>query len=198
MSEKTKTKMMHLANIFGTLLTIGLVVWGLKAGVFTDKEKMLALLLHLGIWGPLVFCLIQVAQTVIPIMPGAITIPIGVIAFGPYRGFLLNYFPIILGSIINFYLARRYGQPFVRSIVDERSYEKVLAFVEKKDRGNRFFTVSMFLPVTPADILCYAAGLTNMSFKYFFWSLVIGKPFSLAAYSLGTAYLFELFTRYFN
>ena len=38
----------------------------------------------------------------------------------------------------------------------------------------------MLFPLFPDDILCVVAGMTNMSFKYFFWTNVIARALGVA------------------
>ncbi|WP_235991458.1 TVP38/TMEM64 family protein [Facklamia lactis] len=186
--RKNIQTIMNILNVIGLIITILMVVWGAKAGLFTNPEKMYAYITDLGIWGPLVFIIIQIAQTIVPVMPGSITIPIGILAFGPWWGFILNLIPIYFGSIVNFWIARRFGKPTVRAIVGDKSYYSMINLFERKNIGNRLFTLLMFVPFSPADLLCYGAGFTNMTNKYFTYSLLIGKPVSLAFYAFGTGY----------
>lgn len=188
-------KWIHFFNIVGIIITVLMVIYGFKTGLFMDEKKMLTFITALGLWGPLVFIIIQIAQTIIPVMPGAITIPIGILAFGPVWGFILNLFPILLGSWVNFWIGRKYGKPTVRTIIGEKSYKSMINLFEKRNMGNTLFTFLMFFPFSPADILCYGAGVTNMTSRYFSLSLLFGKPVSLALYGFGTTYLLEwLFT----
>ena len=96
--------------------------------------------------------------------------------FGPVRGFLYNYVGICLGSVAAFLLSKRYGQPFVRSVAGERTYEKYAGWLEKGNRFDTFFALAIFFPVAPDDFLCYLAGLTRMSLKKFSAIIFLGKP----------------------
>jgi len=46
--------------------------------------------------------------------------------------------------------------------------------------------------VAPDDFLCYLAGTTNMTWKQFVTVIFLGKPFSIALYSLGLTTLFQV------
>ena len=138
-----------------------------------------------GLWAPLLFTALQAIQVVIPILPGGIGCLGGVLMFGPVMGFLYNYVGICLGSVAAFLLSKRYGQPFVRSVAGERTYEKYAGWLEKGNRFDTFFALAIFFPVAPDDFLCYLAGLTRMSLKKFSAIIFLGKPASIALYSLG-------------
>lgn len=115
----------------------------------------------------------------------------GVMTFSPVKGFLLSFFPIMIGSIIIFYIARRYGKIIVKVTIGDKAFDKMSVFFDNRNRGYKVFAIGMLTPISPADLLCYGAGLTNMSFKYFMISLFIGKPITLLIYSLGSTYLIQ-------
>lgn len=163
-------------------------IYGIKEGLFTDRSQMEALVAKSGIYGPLVFVLIQMVQVVIPIIPGGITCAVGVVLFGAWEGLLYNYIGIVIGSFINFYLARRYGKCFVQAFVKEETYEKYACWLEKGKKFDRFFALAIFFPCAPDDFLCMLAGLTRMSWKKFCTIILLGKPASIAVYSLALVY----------
>ncbi len=196
MKTEITRKVINVLNIIGTVATIIFLIWAFKVNLFTDEAVMKH---YLGLFGrsaPIIFVIIQLVQVVVPIIPGAITIPIGILVFGHVYGFVFNFTGIMIGSVINFYLAKVYGRPLVRSLVSEKQYQKYIGKIEHNHTFNRFFTASMFFPVTPADLLCYLAGLSDMSFKYFFISLSAGKPITLLAYSYGSLFVLHFFSKF--
>lgn len=198
MTTESSRKLINLLNILGTVATVIFLIWAFRVRLFTDEAVMRHYLGQFGQAAALVFIFIQLVQVVVPIIPGAITIPIGILVFGHVNGFLLNFTGIMIGSVINYYLAKRYGRPFVRSMVSESQYQKYIGRIENSRAFDRFFTACMFFPVTPADFLCYLAGLSNMSFKHFFFSLFAGKPFTLLAYSYGLLFVLNIAEKLFT
>ncbi|MEG0540717.1 MAG: VTT domain-containing protein [Angelakisella sp.] len=178
----------NLLSLLGAVFTVLLCVYWYRTGVLTSTQAMSTMLRHLGLLAPLLFILLQVVQVVVPIIPGAAGCVAGVIIFGPWQGFLYNYIGICIGSVINFLLARRYGQPLVRSMVKESVYNKYVGWL---DRGNHFttlFALAIFLPVAPDDFLCMLAGLTKMELTTFTAIIILAKPLSIFAYSTTMAY----------
>ena len=53
-------------TIVGILLSLALVIIGLKMGVFTSPETLQIFLRGAGLWAPLIFVGIQVVQVVFP------------------------------------------------------------------------------------------------------------------------------------
>ena len=60
------------------------------------------------------------------------------------------------------------------------------------DKGKKFdklfCTCEFFFPCAPDDVLCMIAGLTKMSWKKFSAIILLGKPASIAAYSMALIY----------
>ena len=186
-----KIQMKHIQTILTGICVAALVVfaiYGMRQGLFTDRSRMEALVAKGGIFGPLLFVAIQIVQVVIPIIPGGITCAVGVVLFGAWYGLLYNYIGIVIGSFINFYLARRYGKCFVQAFVKEETYEKYAGWLEKGKKFDRFFALAIFFPCAPDDFLCLLAGLTRMSWKRFGTIILLGKPASIAMYSLALVY----------
>lgn len=185
--EKTR-KLLNIATVISLSVIIVLTIYGVKTGLLTDREQLELLVKKSGVWGPLLFITIQMVQVVLPIIPGGITCGAGVVIFGAWHGLLYNYIGIVAGSMINFYLARRYGQCFVKYFVKEETYEKYIGWLEKGKKFDKFFAFAIFFPCAPDDVLCLIAGLTRMTWKKFAAIILLGKPASIAMYSLALVY----------
>lgn len=130
--SKTDTvrALLNSLNILGVLLTIYGLYWGYSQEIFTSEIALKNLLDTMGSAAPLGFILIQIIQTVVPIIPAALTIPMGAMIFGMGYGFYLNFIGIMIGSVINFILARRFGRPFVKLLVDQNKFQKYTYWLE--------------------------------------------------------------------
>ena len=181
------------ATNFTTLVLIGALIifsiYGYQKGIFTNRDQLELFIRQSSFWGPLLFIVIQIAQVVIAVIPGGLTCLAGVVFFGPWYGFLYSAVGILIGSCINFYLARRYGEKFIRLFVNDETYEKTR---KKFLTGKKFdvvFTAAILLPGAPDDVLCMLAGLTDMSWRKFLTILFLGRPVTIVVYRLGGAML---------
>ena len=172
-------------EITGWILFAVGVVWAWGAGLFTDTEKLQALLEKSGILAPLLFVIVQAVQVVIPIMPGAIGCVFGVVFFGAFWGFVFNYIGICIGSVCAFLLARKYGMMFVQNMTGSKFYNKYQHFLEKENQFEKMFALLIFLPVAPDDFLCYLAGVSRMRLSRFTTIILLGKPAAILMYSMG-------------
>ena len=165
-------------------------IYGMKNGLFASEEAMAQFLSGFGIWGPLAFVGLQVVQVVIPIMPGGISCLAGVLLFGPVWGFVYNYVGICIGSALAFQIARKFGMPAVERAAGSQKLGRYLKWV---DNGvfDRLFAAAIFFPAAPDDLLCFLAGVTRMRFRKFLLIILLGKPFSVALYSLGLTVIFD-------
>lgn len=168
------------------------VVWAWRHGLLTDPDAMAAFVEGYGPAAPLLFLLVQVGQILLAFVPGGASCTVGVLLFGPWMGFVYNFTGIFLGSLLNFCLARRFGTRFVQLFGGEEKLEKHLRRLEEKDRFVKWFFAAILLPFFPDDFLCMLAGLTHMSLRQFCLILLLGKPLTVAMYSVGLAQLLQL------
>lgn len=188
MNVAVSRKLINFISIVGLGISIALTIYFINLGVFKDLDSLRGLVGDSIILGPIIFILIQILQVVIPIIPGGISTAAGVLIFGPYAGFIYNYVGICIGSIIIFLLGRRYGKPFILSMISDKTYNKYIGWLDNQNRFEKLFALAIFLPVAPDDALCLMAGLTNISVKKFTWIILLAKPISIFLYSMALIY----------
>lgn len=188
MNIAASRKLINFISIIGLGLSIALTIYFINLGVFKDLNALRGLVGDSIILGPIIFVFIQILQVVIPIIPGGISTAAGVLIFGPYAGFIYNYIGICIGSIIIFLLGRRYGKPFILSMISDKTYNKYIGWLDNQNRFEKLFALAIFLPVAPDDALCLMAGLTNMSVKRYTLIILIAKPQSIFLYSMALIY----------
>ena len=121
MSIALSRKIINTISVIGILVSIALTIYFINLGVFKDINALRGLVGDSIILGPIIFILLQILQVVIPIIPGGISSAAGVLIFGPFAGFVYNYVGICIGSIIIFLLGRRYGKPFILSMISDKT-----------------------------------------------------------------------------
>ena len=186
-------KIINWSSIIGALATLAFCIWAYFAGILQSKETLSDFILQAGIFGPPLFILLQILQTVVPIIPGALTSVAGVFIYGHIVGTVYNYIGIVIGCAIIFQLARMYGPKFVQSMVSQKTYDKYINWLNEGKRFDRFFIFMMIWPISPADFLCMLAGLTNMTFKRYMTIIILCKPITLVIYTYGLTYIIDYF-----
>lgn len=92
-----------------------------------------------GVFGPLVLTLIQALQVVIPVLPGYLGCAAGAVAFGTATGFWCNYIGISTGSVIAYFLAKRYGMDIVLAMFPKKQYDNGVLALSRAGRTNGFY-----------------------------------------------------------
>ena len=194
MTRSVNRTVFQAASLFGLLLCIAAAVWAWNAGLLTSQERMQAFVASCGAAGGLLFVAFQAVQVVVPVLPGGLGCLAGVVLFGPALGFVYNYVGICIGSLLAFAVARSCGRPLLRLLFSEKLLTKYSSWTEQNNRFARLFALAIFFPVAPDDFLCYLAGTTSMTWRRFTAIILLGKPFSIALYSLGLTVLFQQIT----
>ena len=101
-------KIIRIVTVIGIILTIILGWLVAKNDYFAIDGPFRESIAHSGWVGILIFILIQITRLYIRLFR-RLTCVIGHIVFGPLYGWIYNFVGIMIGSCINFWLARRYG-----------------------------------------------------------------------------------------
>jgi len=149
------------------------ISWYFLSTYFLDQEKIRTIINSFGIFGPILFILLQITQNVIaPIAHYPILLAGGFI-WGHYIGFVLNWIGTILGTYLIIILTKKYGRPIVNKMVSKKIIEKY-DWIFKKISPYGLFLIYA-LPVFPDDEITYLIGLSNMPKKNIFWAIILGK-----------------------
>lgn len=188
-----------LENVLAVLSLVGLGLlfyWGIKTEVLTDQTKMHHFVSQFGTFSVVVIILLQMLQVVFPVIPGGIGMIVATLIFGIWWGFVINYVSIVLGSIIAFLIARKYGKPLVKRFFSKKLFDKYEALLDHQETFDKVFLVSILMPIAPDDFLCYLAGITQMDFKKFVLILLLAKPPTTFLYSFGLHKVFDMIKKW--
>lgn len=175
--------------VFLLALCVLFMVRGWANGYFESFETLRDYISSFGVLGPAILTLIQCLQVILPVLPGWLGCVVGAALYGAMEGFWINYIGISLGSIIAYFLARRFGVSLVRQMVSDAKYEKWVNWVNTKKSYTLLLFLAILLPLAPDDFLCYFSGLTSMSSGKFISIILVAKPWCILFYSLFFAYL---------
>lgn len=177
-------KTFQVLSILALIASFGFVIWLYHIGILNDQNVLTQTIKNQGAWGIFSYLGLQIIQVVFPIIPGGVTTVVGFLIFGHWWGFVINYIGISIGSIILFWLSRRYGKAFCLLFMKEETFYKYERKIDDKRGYEIFFTLCMLSPISPADILVMITGLTSMSYKKFLTIILICRPISIVLYSL--------------
>lgn len=187
MEKKPRSRPVQTLMRLGTVLffaALALLCWrAWRLGLFKSLDTLQAFIASYEVGAPLIFLLLQVLQILMAFIPGGMLLTGGVVIFGPWLGLLYNCIGTALGSCLNFWLAKRWGQPLVHHLLEDATREKYLGWLEEDKKFDRLFAVAILLPFFPDDALCLIAGLSPMGWRRFLTLLALKAP-SIALYSI--------------
>ncbi len=163
------------------------ILYLLKITGFMEKidsiEDLRAFVASYGKFTVPIFIALQFLQVIVLPIPGFIAIGAGVALFGPFYGSLYSIAGILSASFVAFLIGRHLGYKVASWLVGKESLDKALELVKGKDRV--VLTFMFIFPFFPDDILCFVAGLSSMSARYYAIMITITRVLSvvISAYS---------------
>ncbi|MFB6139604.1 MAG: TVP38/TMEM64 family protein [Halosimplex sp.] len=132
-----------------------------------------AWLLSFGAWAPVAFVGVQTMQVVVAPIPGQVVGLASGYVFGAVYGTLYSMLGTVLGTALAVGIARRYGRTYVERFVAPESLARFDDAVA--DEGYLALFVSFLLPGLPDDVLCFAAGLTEIPLTHVVALALVGR-----------------------
>lgn len=129
-----------------------------------------------GKLAPLIFISIEIIQIVAAFIPGAPVEVMSGVLFGSFWGVVWCSVGALAGTIIVFFLVRRFGRPLVYKIFPKEKLDSVKILNDEKKLALTVFLLFV-IPGTPKDFLTYIAGLTKIEpLKFFFIAAAARLP----------------------
>lgn len=166
----------YLILVLSIALIVGLTValWGPIMNFVQDPESLSVWIDSAGIWGPIVFMLLNVVQVILAVIPGGpFEIAAGAL-FGPICGAIMCDIAMSIGGILTFLLARKFGMKFIELFTTREKIESV-KFLKSSKKSITLLFVLFLLPGTPKDLLCYVAGISNLKLSTWILINVVGR-----------------------
>ena len=138
-----------------------------------------------GIEGVLIYIFITVLAIVVAPISMMPLIPLASGLWGWFYAAIINVIGWTLGSIIVFFICRRYGIGIIKKFV---SLDEIYKWESRIPKQKVFFTLVLLRMSIPVDILSYTLSLlTKINFKNYAITTIIGIiPFSFVFSYLGT------------
>lgn len=129
-----------------------------------------------------VFMVLQFLQVLVLPIPSAILLGAGIAVFGILWGAILSYISIVLASIVAFIIGKKFGIKAVGWLIGKNSLDKGLKLINGKDKI--FLSFMLIFPFFPDDLLCFMAGLTTISYKYFIFIISVTRFLNIGFFIL--------------
>lgn len=164
LTEKQK-KMLSLAAVIIFILLSLALAWFVGRPLIRfarQPEQFRAWVEGHGLWAPLAYAAMVFLQVVVAVIPGEPLEISGGYAFGAVQGTVLCMLGAFLGSVVVFAFVRRFGRELVEVFFPKEKIES-LRFLQSSPKRDLLFWIVFVVPGTPKDLLCYFAGLTDLS-----------------------------------
>jgi uncharacterized membrane protein YdjX (TVP38/TMEM64 family) len=180
-AARRRTALLLLAAVAGFALLSALVF--VRAPYLLDAAWLRGRIAAAGPLAPVAFVLVQTVQVVVAPVPGQALGAVGGYLFGGPAGTVYSVVGVLLGSLVAFELARRFGRPFVERAVDPDALAEFDGFAADHGRAGLF--LAFLLPTFPDDLLCFLAGVSEVRRGELLVLVLVGRTpsFVLAAYA---------------
>ena len=108
---------------------------------------------------------------VVPVLPGTIFSVAAGFQFGFSQGLLIIFCADFLSCSISFLLARKLGRNYIRNLLGSRQMRRVES-ISKDYLEKNYFLMTALLMSGFFDFVCYAIGLTKITWKRFMPALI--------------------------
>ncbi len=108
---------------------------------------------------------------IIPVLPGTIFSAAAGFQFGFAQGLLIIFFADFFSCSISFLLARKLGRRYISRLLGSRQMRRVES-ISKDYLENNYFLMTALLMSGFFDFVCYAIGLTKITWKRFMPALI--------------------------
>lgn len=137
-----------------------------------------------GLLGMAAYVAMVFLQVLVAVIPGEPLEISGGYAFGALRGSLLCLLGAVLGSLLVFALVRRFGRELVEVFFSREKLDS-LRFLQSSPKRDILFWLVFTVPGTPKDLLCYFAGLTDLSWGKWLLLCSVGRLPSILTSTIG-------------
>lgn len=179
-----KYRFLILALVVAIFATLTVLVWKPLTSFAADPEALRLWVIDTGVWGVLVFGLLNALQVIFAVIPGG---PFEVAAgyiFGVLPGTLLCDVTMTIASVLVYLLVRRFGMRFVELFISRKQIESV-HFLQDNRRLQSILFLLFLIPGTPKDVVTYLAGLTTLPLRSWIFICFVGRFPAILLTALG-------------
>lgn len=138
---------------------------------FVDAAAWTARIGDLGIWAAPILILLMILHNVVPLPAEMIALCAGAI-LGVVMGTLVVWTGAMIGAMLAFWLARRFGRTLAARHVSAERMSRFDRIFEAHGATGLLFV--RLVPFIAFNLVNYAAGLTSVSWPVFIWTTALG------------------------
>ncbi|WP_435365192.1 TVP38/TMEM64 family protein [Haloarchaeobius sp. DYHT-AS-18] len=172
-ADADRRQLLLVVVVVAVGLVLGTVVTGRYLWFLRDPDAIRTVVDGFGPLAPLVFVLLQTLQVVVAPVPGQVLAFAAGYLFGAGPGFAYSMTGATVGTYLALLLARRYGRPYVERVVAPDALDRFDDFLGEYGLAGVF--VVFLLPGFPDDVICFAAGMSDLDVRKLVLVSVAGR-----------------------
>lgn len=134
----------------------------------------------LGIFGPILGCVLIVLESILPILPLSVFVTLNFYVFGNILGFIISYLCTLLGCMCSYTLVSKGFKKKFDLFMAKKDHKRLKKYISSFNKIKlETLSILIAIPFTPAFLINIAAALSDISKKKFWISLLIGKLFMI-------------------
>lgn len=88
---------------------------------------------------------------------------------------IIDYLGEVVGSLVAYLIARKYGEKLLTKMFDEQTIHKIKSVKIKEGNEFEMLMLMRFIGWTFFDLVCYGAGILKVKFTAFLWSTLLAN-----------------------
>ena len=165
MNQPKKQKILKVMKIVFIIVIFYLILKFLIPALNTEQVKNLVI--SLGPLGP-AFIIIYIAIShILAPLTGTPGVLLCSTIFGVSQTVIYVYLGGLISAAVNFWISRKLGRKWIIKLAGQKTMREIDDFV--KVSGVKILIIGRLLGFALFEIISYAVGLTNISFKKYFW-----------------------------
>jgi len=157
-------------NVLIILLFLSISLFLLIKYQLYDINKLRSIIGNNKIIAPFIFLILCTVRPLL-LLPVGIFSTLGGLMFGALLGTFYTLVGSILGSIIAYFLAKKFGKDLVDRLLKGR-YSRIK--INSKENGFIITFILRVVPILPFDAVSYICGISNITFKDYLLGTIIG------------------------
>lgn len=174
----------QIAKFSWIALLVGILITAVVVFLYLDRRNEISAAIQgLGIIGMAMAVVLMAFLHLTPV-PSEGLLVLYLKIYGIYLGTLIAWLGSALSTLLIFYVARTYGQRFMRKLITQERFHMVNDWVKRK--GSVGLLIARLLPI-PAFIVNYIAGIIP---AVRFWPYIWTGALAIIPYYMGTALVY--------
>jgi len=159
--------------VIALVVTGALIEGSILLAPHIHRAKIEAWIRGAGIYGPLLLLAIQAGQILAAPIPGVFVPVIAGVLYGPVVGPVVTSIGTVLGSTLAYAIGHWGGRPLAERIAGKERLNRA----QDRMGGKRWLVLILLflIPFSPADALCFVAGIIEMGWRRFLTAVLLGR-----------------------